>query len=262
MKTMRKIVIKVGTSTLTKGAQKLSRRHMLKLVQQIVHLQNQGIQLALVSSGAVATGRDLLGSGTHQTLPSKQTFASIGQVKLMQIWSELFSLFDLQVGQILLTMEDFSSQKRPLTQETLVSLLKHGIIPIINENDTVTTKEIRVGNNDKLAALVANLIEADALIILTDQEGLYTADPRHNPDAKFIPVVEQIDDKIRALATGSSTSLGTGGMLTKIEAAEMATQEGIQTIIASSSRSNVLIDLVEGKQIGTQFLGLKKKEKQ
>ncbi len=203
MKAMHRIVIKVGTSTLTQGTQKLSRRTMLGLVQQIAHLQTQGLEIILVSSGAVATGRDLLNSD----LPSKQTFASIGQVKLMQVWSELFSLFDLQVGQVLLTMEDFSDQKGSLTKETLNSLLQHKIIPIVNENDTVATQELCVGNNDRLAALVANLIEADTIILLTDQEGLYTADPRLHRDARLISLVECIDEKICALAGNTSTSL-------------------------------------------------------
>jgi len=256
MKAMRKIVIKVGTSTLTHGTQKLSRRHMLGLAQQIAHLQGRGLELLLVSSGAVATGRDLLNS--YQSQPSKQTCASIGQVKLMQIWSELFSLFDLQVGQVLLTKEDFSNQKRDITRNTLDCLLQHNIIPIINENDTVATKELCVGNNDNLAALVAKLIAADTVILLTDQEGLYTADPRLNPDAKLIPVVHHIDEQICALAGGSSTALGTGGMATKIAAAQIASESGTRTIIASSSHPNVLIDLVEGRRIGTLFLQGKK----
>ncbi|MGC1879345.1 MAG: glutamate 5-kinase [Rhabdochlamydiaceae bacterium] len=254
MKAMRKIVIKVGTSALTQGTQKLSRRYMLGLVQQIVHLQSQGLELILVSSGAIATGRDLLTSETDQSLPSKQTFASIGQVRLMQVWSELFSLFELQVAQVLLTKDDFSDCKQHLTRDTLSCLLQHHVIPIINENDTVATKEICVGNNDNLAALVANLIAADTVILLTDQEGLYTSDPRLNPNAKLISVVSHIDEKICALAGGSSTSLGTGGMATKIEAAQIALESGTRTIIASSSRPNVLIDLVEGRRIGTLFL--------
>ena len=256
MKAMRKIVIKVGTSTLTQGTQKLSRRTMLGLVQQMAHLQKQGLELILVSSGATATGRDLLTSNKIDQLlsPCKQTFASVGQVKLMQVWSELFSLFDLRVGQVLLTREDFSDHKRQATRDTLGCLLQHNIIPIINENDTVSTEEVCVGNNDSLAALVANLIAADAVILLTDQEGLYTADPRLNSDAKLISVVSHIDEKICALAGGSSTSLGTGGMATKIEAAQMASSSGTRMIIASSARPNVLIDLVKGKRIGTLFL--------
>lgn len=254
MKGMRKLVIKVGSSTLTQGTQNLSRRYMLELVQQIAHLKRQNLQVVLVSSGAVVTGREILNSPkVDRSLPPKQTLASIGQVKLMQTWLELFSLLDLQAGQVLLTNSDFSDPNRDLTRDTLNRLLEH-IIPIINENDTMATKETRIGDNDNLAALVANLIGADTVIILTDQEGLYTADPRFNSDAKLIPVVKSIDQSILALAAGSSTSFGTGGMTTKIEAAQIASRAGIRTIIASSSRPNILIDLAEGKQIGTLFL--------
>lgn len=256
MKGIHKIVIKVGSSTLTQGMQTLSRRHMLSLVQQIAYLKGQGLQLVLVSSGAVATGRELLNSvKMAPSAPSKQAFAAIGQVKLMQTWLDLFTLLDLQAGQVLLTKDDFSHPKRTLTRDTLNCLLEH-IIPIVNENDTIATQACRIGDNDNLAALVAHLIEADAVILLTDQEGLYTADPRFNSDAKLIPVVRCIDESIFALATGSSTSVGTGGMVTKIEAAQFASRAGIRTIIASSARPNVLIDLAEGKPLGTLFLGL------
>lgn len=254
MKRMSKIVIKVGSSTLTQGTQNLSRRYMLGLVQQIAHLKGLGVQLVLVSSGAIATGRELLNpSKANQSLASKQALASIGQVRLMQTWSELFSLLDLQVGQVLLTKDDFSISKCALTRDTLDGLLQHAI-PIINENDTVATKDTRIGDNDNLAALVAKLIGADTVILLTDQEGLYTSDPRLNPSAKLIPVVTSIDQTIFSLAADSSTSLGTGGMATKIEAAQMASRCGIRTVIASSARPNILIDLVEGTPLGTLFL--------
>lgn len=256
MQAIKKMVVKIGTSTLTQGGKKLSRRYMLGLVQQLAQLQNQGIEIVLVSSGAIAGGRELLDfPKVDRSLPSKQMFSSVGQVKLMQTWSELFSLFDLHVGQILLTRDDFSDRKRYLNaRDTLQCLLKHHVIPIVNENDTIATKEIRVGDNDNLAALVANLIDAEVVILLTDQEGLYTADPRLNPDATLIPVVNHIDESIFALAGGSSTSLGTGGMITKIEAAKIASQSGARTIIAPSYRPNVLIDLANGQQIGTLFL--------
>lgn len=247
---MHKIVIKVGTSTLTQGTHKLSRRYMLGLVQQMAHLQELGLEIILVSSGAVAAGRDIL---TAQA--SKEMCASLGQVKLMQVWSELFSLFDLQVGQVLLTKSDFLKNNSDHTRETLNCLLQHRIIPIINENDTVATKDVCFGNNDSLAALVADVIGADTVILLTDQEGLYTADPRLHPEAQLISVVNHIDEKICSLAGGSSTSLGTGGMATKIEAAQIASQSGMRTVIASASRPNVLIDLVQGKRIGTLFGG-------
>lgn len=256
MKSIRKMVVKVGTSALTQGGKKLSHRYMLGLVQQLAYLQAEGIQIVLVSSGAIAAGRELLDfPKVERSLPSKQMFSSIGQVKLMQIWSELFSLFELHVGQVLLTRDDLSNRERYLNaRDTLHCLLKHQVIPIINENDTVATKEIKVGDNDNLAALVANLIESDLLVLLTDQEGLFTADPRLNADAKLIPVVACIDDAIFSLAGGSSTTLGTGGMFTKIEAAQMASQSGTRTIIASASRPNVLVDLALGEQIGTLFL--------
>lgn len=256
MKNIHRVVVKVGTSTLTQGGKKLSRRYMLGLVQQLVQLQNQGLEVVLVSSGAIAGGKELLNfPKVDRSLPSKQMFSSIGQIKLMQIWSELFSLFDLHVGQVLLTRDDFSNRKRYLNaRDTLHCLLKHHVVPIINENDTVATQEIRVGDNDNLAALVANLIEADLVILLTDQEGLFTADPRLNPEAKLIPIVKRIDESIFNLAGGSSTTLGTGGMYTKIEAAQIASQSGTRTVIASSSRPNVLIDLIQGQEIGTLFL--------
>lgn len=253
---MEKIIVKVGTSTLTQGEKKLSRRYMLSLVEQIVELRQRGMQVVLVSSGAIAAGRELLNfPKMDKSLPSKQMFSSVGQVKLMQTWAELFSLFDLHVGQVLLTRADISDRKRYLNaRETLHCLLQHGIVPIINENDTVATREIKVGDNDNLAALTANLISADAVVLLTDQEGLYTADPRSNPNASLIERVDRIDDSIFALAGGSKTSLGTGGMITKIEAAKVAAQSGTKTIIASSARPHVLLSLVEGKSIGTLFL--------
>lgn len=256
MKTIRKMVVKVGTSTLTQGTKKLSRRYMLELVQQLVQLQAQGIEVVLVSSGAMAAGRELLNFPTvERSLPAKQMFSSVGQVKLMQTWSELFAIYDLSVGQVLLTRDDLSNRKRYLNaRDTLHCLLKHKVLPIINENDTVATQEIRVGDNDNLAALVANLIEADIVVLLTDQEGLFTADPRSNKDATLIPIVQKIDESIFALAGGSSTSLGTGGMTTKIEAARIASQSGTRTIIASSARPNVLLDLAQGKEIGTLFM--------
>ncbi len=250
---MQKIVVKVGTSTLTQGNLKLSRRHMLSLVEQLVHLHECGKQLILVSSGAVAAGRDHL--SMHEKNLAKQLCASTGQVILMQTWLELFSLFDLPIGQVLLNREDFTDSKKQCNaRDVLESLLKHGIIPVINENDTMATQETRVGDNDNLAAHVAKLISADLVILLTDQEGLYTADPRVNPEAKLISTVSCIDGSILSFAGGSASSLGTGGMATKIEAAQTASQAGVRMVIASSSRPRVLIDIVEGKPMGTLFL--------
>ena len=253
MKAMHKIVIKIGTSTLTQGTKQLSRRFILKLVEQIAHLHAQGLKIILVSSGAMGAGRDVLHSdNTHPFIP--QILASVGQIKLMQTWTDLFALFELQVGQMLLTKEDFADPKHLLTKNTFACFLQHRMIPIVNENDAVAAKGFCIGNNDHLAALVAKIAAADTIILLTDQEGLYTADPRLDPSAQLISHVQQIDETIYALAKGSSSSLGTGGMITKIEAAHMALQSGIQTIIASSSRPDVLLDLAEGKRLGTLFL--------
>lgn len=252
---MKRIVVKVGTSTLTQGGKKLSNAFMLELARQLAHLHTEGNQVILVTSGAIAAGRELLQHPTiDRSLPSKQMFSAIGQVQLMQTWTLLFSQFNIHVGQLLLTREDLSNRKRYLNaRDTINCLLQHKVVPIINENDSVATKEIRVGDNDNLAALVANLIGADMLILLTDQQGLYTADPRLNPEAELISVVKHIDDQIFALAKGSSSALGTGGMTTKLEAAQKASQCGTQTFIASSALPNVLIDISAGKKIGTLF---------
>lgn len=257
MEKWKKIVVKLGTSTLTKGTKNLSRSVMVEMARQIAHLHTEGIQVVIVTSGAVAAGREVLFDAQSEvTVPAKQMLASIGQVRLMHIWSELFSLFDIVVGQVLLTRGDFSNRQRYLNvRDTLASLMQHRVIPIINENDTVATKEIRVGDNDTLAAHVANLINADVLILLTDQKGLYTADPSIDPKATLIPLVEHIDDSIFKLAGGAKRSgLGTGGMLTKIQSAQLASQSGTETIIASSSISNILLKLCEGEKNGTRFL--------
>lgn len=237
---MKKIVIKVGSSTLTQGTEHLSRRFMLNLVQQIAELKQMGIQVVLVSSGAVATGKELLGNASFA---SKQLFASIGQVKLIHTWAELFALFDLQVGQLLVTKEDIVT-----LGDTLNHLLEH-VVPIVNENDPVGSS---IGDNDNLAAHLANIIHADTVILLTDQEGLYTADPRFDPEAKLISLIQSIDEGIVNSAKGPS-SLGTGGMATKVQAAERGLSSGIRTIIASSARPNVLLELAQGKNIGTMF---------
>lgn len=254
--TSKKIVVKVGTSTLTQGGKHLSQKFMLELTRQLSVLHEQGHQVILVSSGAIAAGRDQLKHlVVDKTLPSKQMYAAVGQVQLMQAWIKLFSLFDINIGQVLLTRDDVSEGKRSINSKNALScMLQHRIIPIINENDTVATEEICVGDNDNLAALVSGLVDADLLILLTDQKGLYTADPRHNPQAEFIPVVKTIDDTIYALAGGSSTTLGTGGMVTKIEAADKAVRGGTQTVIASSSHPDVLIEIMKGVSVGTTFL--------
>ncbi len=213
-----RIVIKVGTSVLTDGTRHLSRQHMLGIVQQAARLHQAGHEVVLVSSGAVAAGRERLDFPDFgRSVPTKQMLAAVGQSRLMQIYSELFDIFQIIVGQVLLTREDLGNRTRFLNaRDTLLTLIDQHIVPIINENDTIATHEIRIGDNDNLSALVATLIEADLLILLTDQPGLFTADPRTDKDAQLIERVSHIDAETWALAGGSVTGLGTGGMVTKI----------------------------------------------
>jgi glutamate 5-kinase len=251
------IVVKVGSSTLTNGTRHLSKPNMLELVRQIATLHSAGHRVLLVSSGAMAAGRDHLGHPRlPTTLPIKQMLSAVGQGQLMQIYSEMFGMYNVKVGQVLVTGDDLRrSRTRYLnTRDTLQSLLNYPIVPIINENDTVTVEEIKVGDNDNLSALVASLINADLLILLTDQEGLYDQDPRNNPDAKLIPLVSRIED-VKAVANGhSSSGLGTGGMQTKLQAAEVAGRSGIETIITRGTIPNGILRVVDGESLGTRFL--------
>jgi len=181
--------------------------------------------------------------------------SAVGQGRLIQIYMELFSLFDIQVGQVLLTRSDLSNRTGYLNaRDTLLTLLTHRIIPIINENDTIATDEIKVGDNDNLSALVANLIDAELLILLTDQLGLYDSDPRTNPNAKLIPRVDRVDESIFALAGGTTSGLGTGGMITKLQAARLVGHSGTTTVIASGALPNVILDVAAGKSVGTTFV--------
>jgi glutamate 5-kinase len=256
----KRIIIKLGTSTLTKGSKKLDRAHMLEIVRTVAKLVEKKAQVILVSSGAIAAGREFL---NYPELPKdvryKQMLASVGQVKLIEEWEKLFSIYNLKVGQILITRADLDSRERYLNaRDTLFALLEMGVIPIINENDAVSISEIKVGDNDNLAALSSVLVEADKVILLTDQKGLYTCDPRKNKDAKLINSVETIDDHIFEIAGGSGTSLGTGGMATKIKAAQVATEAGVELIIASGDDPSIILDLVEGKGDATFFKPSKK----
>ena len=250
------IVVKFGTSTLTLGSPKLNAPHMVDIVRQIAQLHQQGYRVLIVTSGAIAAGRHYL---NHPSLPptiaSKQLLAAVGQSQLIQAWEKLFAIYDIHIGQILLTRADIEDRERFLNaRDTLRALLDNRIIPVINENDAVATAEIKVGDNDNLSALVAILVQAEQLYLLTDQQGLFDSDPRNNPDAQLIPVVEQITDHIRSIAGGSGTHLGTGGMMTKIIAADVATRSGVETIIAPGARPNVIFDLAHEHRIGTKFI--------
>lgn len=223
---LKTIVLKFGTSVLTQGSPKLNRPHMLNIVRQCAQLQQLGHRVIIVTSGAMAAGRDYL---HHPQLPptiaSKQLLAAVGQSQLIQTWEQLFAIYDIYIGQMLLTRADLEDRERFLNaRDTLNALLDNRIIPIINENDAVATAEIKVGDNDNLSALVAILADADQLYLLTDQQGLFDADPRNNPEAKLITQVEQITDQIKQIAGGSVSGLGTGGMSTKITAADIATR--------------------------------------
>ncbi|OOF57741.1 glutamate 5-kinase [Rodentibacter myodis] len=250
------IVVKFGTSTLTQGSAKLNSSHMMEIVRQIAQLHHEGFRIVIVTSGAIAAGRHYL---NHPQLPptiaSKQLLAAVGQSQLIQTWEKLFAIYDIHIGQILLTRADIEDRERFLNaRDTLHALLDNQIIPVINENDAVATAEIKVGDNDNLSALVAILVQAEQLYLLTDQQGLFESDPRKNPNAKLISVVEKITDHIRAIAGGSGTNLGTGGMSTKIIAADVATRSGIETIIAPGNCPNVIVDLAHGQNIGTKFV--------
>lgn len=251
-----RLVVKLGTSTLTAGGTCLSRRALLSVVTQVSLLREAGHEVALVSSGAMAAGREALGfPKLPPHLAGKQMLAAVGQPRLMQLWAELFAIYERPVGQVLLTRGDLARRSGYLNaRDALEALLGAGVIPIVNENDTVATEEIRVGDNDNLSALVANLLDADRLIILSDIAGLYTADPRTNPDARLLTVVESVDEHILALAGGAGSSLGTGGMRTKLQAAQLAGQSGTTTVIAPGSEPQVLLRLVANEPLGTTFL--------
>jgi glutamate 5-kinase len=252
---MARIIVKVGTSTLTGGTPHLNRQRILEIVQQIAKLHQNGDEVILVSSGAQAAGRERLNfPDLARSLPAKQMLSAVGQGRLMQIYSEIFDIFGIAVGQVLLTRDDLSDRYRYINaRDTLITLLEQGIVPIINENDTVATAEIKVGDNDNLSAMVASVLEAHMLIMLTDQQGLFTADPRKDQNAQLITRIPKIDESTYALAGGSGTKLGTGGMLTKIEAAHTATRSGVTTIIAQGTLTDVILRVRGGEPIGTRF---------
>ena len=255
MNNSKTIVVKLGTSVLTGGSFTLDKAHMVELVRQCAQLRQQGHKVILVSSGAVAAGKEHLHMSCDlNNLANKQMLAAVGQSQLILTWQTLFNIYGIHVGQMLLTRADLDDRERYLNaRDTLGALLKHNIVPIINENDAVATAEIKVGDNDNLSALTAILAQADHLLLLTDQPGLFTADPRSNPEATLIEEVDKIDDRIRSLAGGSGTHLGTGGMATKLQAADIARRAGVETIIAAGHRPNVILESVNKTAIGTRI---------
>lgn len=256
---VRRIVVKVGTSTLTYENGKLNIRRIERLVRTISDLQNRGFEMVLVSSGAVGVGMAKLGLRERPTeLSMKQAAAAVGQCELMHIYDKMFLEYGINVAQILLTRENIvDDEQRENIHNTFTTLLQTGVVPIVNENDTVATAELRhiesFGDNDTLSAVVARICEADLLIIFSDIDGLYDADPRKNPQAHLISHVRKIDAKIRRMAGGAGSANGTGGMATKITAAELCMDAGIPMLVANGDKQGILYDIVDGKSVGTLF---------
>jgi glutamate 5-kinase len=258
MSQFKRIVVKFGTSLLTSGQDQLDLDVMSGLVEQLAVLHRQGKEITVVSSGAVACGRNKLGLPKKiKGIPYKQVLSSVGQTYLMNCYQELFDRSNIAIAQALLTRADLTDRAGYLNaRNTLLALIELGVICIVNENDVVAIEEIqgaRFGDNDNLSAMVANLIDADLLIILSDISGLYTSDPGIDPQAKLVPEVEIVDDAVLALARGSRSQQGTGGMLTKLQAARMAAACGISVVIARGSESRVIERLVAGERVGTLF---------
>jgi len=255
--TYRRIVVKLGSSTLTAGTRKINPARVLDLVRQIVALQTSGAEVLLVSSGAMAAGRETLNyPELPRHVPAKQMLAAVGQPRLMALYEQLFGHYEATVAQVLLTRADLADRRRYLNaRNTLMALLASRVVPIINENDTVATEEIRVGDNDNLSALVANLVDADLLVLLTDQAGLYSADPRRNPTAELVHEIAtpEISDAVWESAGGTSGGLGTGGMATKLQAADLARRSGCTVLIAAGAGADVLAQAAQGAAIGTWF---------
>ena len=254
-----RIVVKVGTSTLAHSTGRMNIRHVEDLVKVLSDLKNAGHEMILVSSGAIGMGVGKLNlPGKPSDMPTKHAAATVGQCELMYTYDRLFLQYNHTVAQILLTGEDVEhSERRENFENTMERLLELGSLPIINENDTVATAEIKVGDNDTLGAIVARCVKADLLVLLSDIEGLYTADPRKNPSAKLIPVVEEVTPEIEALAGGVGSGLATGGMATKLRAAKMVAEVGCDMIITNGEHPEVLYDIAEGKAVGTRFIGKK-----
>ena len=252
-----RIVVKVGTSTLAHATGRLNIRRVEALVKVLSDLKNAGHELILVSSGAIGMGVGKLNlPGRPEDMPGKQAAAAVGQCELMYTYDRLFSQYSHTVGQILLTGEDVEHADRCENfKNTVERLLDLGVLPVINENDTIATAEIKVGDNDTLGAIVSRHIKADLLILLSDINGLYSADPRTDPHATLIPLVMSVTPEIEALAGSKGSELATGGMATKLRAAKLVNEVGCDMVILNGEHPELLYDLLDGKQVGTRFLG-------
>ena len=254
-----RMVVKIGTSTLTHATGHMNIRRVEQLCRVLADLKNAGHEVILVSSGAIGMGVGKLGLRERPSdMPTKQAAAAVGQCELMYAYDKLFSEYNHTVAQILLTGDDLNNADRHENfRNTMSRLLELGVLPIINENDTVATTEIAVGDNDTLGAIVAVSIGADLLVLLSDIAGLYTADPHANPDAKLIETVEDITPDVLALAGGCGSALGTGGMKTKLRAASMCCDAGCDMIIANGADPGLLYRLIDGESVGTRFIAKK-----
>lgn len=251
----KRVVIKVGTSTLTYENGKMNIKRLAKLVSVIADIVNSGIEVALVSSGAIGVGVGKLGLKSRPTdTMGRQAAAAVGQCELMFIYDKLFSEYGHKIGQLLITKSDVANdERREHLTNTFDRLFEYGALPIVNENDSVSVDEIVFGDNDCLSAHVAKLVKADGLIMLTDIDGLYTANPAEDENAELINVVNEINDDIRSIAGGAVSNRGTGGMITKINAAEIATEAGISVIIMNGATPTDIYKAIEGRHIGTFF---------
>jgi len=252
---VRRLVVKVGTSTLTYDTGKVNIKCMEKLARTLSDLHNAGLEVILVSSGAISVGAQKLGLPERPgDTKGRQAASAVGQCELMFMYDKLFGEYDNIVGQLLLTRSDVKNEERRVNlQNTFEQMIAYGAIPVVNENDSVAVEEVVFGDNDNLSAIVAELVSADLLVLLTDIDGLYTGDPRHDPDAALVSEVYEIDEALRTGAGGRGSTRGTGGMITKIEAAQLATSAGIPTIIIHGEAPEKLYDLLQGEPLGTYF---------
>lgn len=250
-----RVVVKVGSSTLTHSSGNINIRRVEELCKVLSDLKNAGNEIVLVSSGAVAAGVGKLSlSKRPSDMPTKQAAAAVGQCELMYIYDKLFSEYNHTVAQILLVGSDIGDEVKNMNfKNTIFRLLELDTLPIINENDTLSTDEIKIGDNDTLSAIVAVNSDADLLVLLSDIDGLYTADPRKNPDAELVREVSEITTEIVSLADGKGSSFGTGGMSTKLSAARFSTEHGIDMVIANGKNPAILYDIFDGKKVGTHF---------
>lgn len=252
----KRIVIKIGSSIIASHEKGLREERMAEIAEEVSILRSEGHEIFLVSSGAILCGMEKLGlTRRPKTIPLKQAAAAVGQSRLMWAYEKHFEKFQINVGQVLLTREDIADRKRFINaRNTLMTLLEHGILPIINENDTVTVDEIKLGDNDHLAAQITHLVDASLLVILSDVDGLFTADPRKNPEATLIPLIEEITPEIEGIAGAPGVISGTGGMATKVQAAKSVAAYGVTTLIVNGTVPGLMRRAFQGESIGTLFL--------